>query len=171
MIFLQIADVLEDICVACILNLRGIMYISPVATVPHTQQASQWVSNNSSLPSASCNGLRMNETKYAMIGFRERDKNVLKKKHWIYFPRQIPVLFLVRLCTNQVCSCAVTNLLSKFSSGPSLLQEAFLDPFQQSGHYSTYCMYCSFCFVSISPLTVNIGPRTVLFVYHDTLTQ
>lgn len=51
MTFLQIAGVLDDICVACILNLRGIMYISPVATVPHMKQAFQWVSNNSSLPS------------------------------------------------------------------------------------------------------------------------
>lgn len=123
----------------------GIMYISPAATVPHTQQAFQWVSNNSSLPSVFCNGLRMNETKYAMTGFGERDQNVLKKKHWIYFPRQIPVLFLVRLRTAQVCNCAVTNRLSRLSSGPSLLQEAFLDPLQQSVHYSTYCMYCSFC--------------------------
>lgn len=60
------------------------------ATVPHAEQAFQWVSNISSLPSLGMNEKKKNE----MTEVGERSQNVIKKKHWIYFSKQIPVLFL-----------------------------------------------------------------------------
>lgn len=67
-----------------------------------------------------------------MIGFGERDQHVVEKKHWIYFPQQIPVLFLLQDYCHHPRVTVVTNHLARLSSGTSLLWEAFRDPLWQS---------------------------------------